>query len=78
MCTIPPGQEYRKKLAELQTTAMIRVAATPADVRKQKILTAVKGMDFNNDVYAQKFGITVDDKMVKFEGRYNLMVCRMK
>ena len=68
MCSIPPGQEYRRKMNDIQTSNMIKVAATPADVRKAKILESVKDMNFNGDVYNQKFGISVENKMVQFEG----------
>ena len=69
LCSIPPGQEYRRKLTDIQTTAMIKVAATPADVRKKKILEAVKDMKFSSDPYAAKFGVEVDSNMVKLEGK---------
>lgn len=74
MCSIPPGQEYRRKLNDIQTSNMIKVAATPADVRKAKILEAVRDMNFNNDAYAQKFGISVDNKMVQFEGDNSYLI----
>lgn len=51
---------------------MIKVAATPADVRKQKILDAVADMNFAKDEYCQKFGITIDSKMTLLTGS-NLM-----
>ena len=70
MCSIPAGQEYRRKLTDIQTSNMIKVAATPADIRRKKILEAVRDMNFNNDAYAEKFGISVDDKMVQFEGQF--------
>jgi hypothetical protein len=47
---------------------MIKVAATPADVRKTKILQAVKDTNFGADPYGQSFGISVDSKMAEIEG----------
>jgi hypothetical protein len=47
---------------------MIKVAATAADVRKQKILDSVHGMQFAQDQYAQHFGISVDTQMAKIQG----------
>lgn len=47
---------------------MIKVAATPADVRKKKILDSVHGMQFGQDQYAQHFGISVDTQMTKIQG----------
>jgi len=71
LCSIPPGQEYRRKLTDIQTTNMIKVSATPAHIRKKKILDAVKDMNFDKDSYTQKFGILVDNKTVQFEGIYS-------
>jgi hypothetical protein len=47
---------------------MIKVAATPADVRKRKILESVRAMQFDKDSYAQQFGISVDSQMIKIQG----------
>ncbi|XP_046448978.1 protein argonaute-2-like isoform X2 [Daphnia pulex] len=69
LCSIAEGQEYRRKLTDFQTSAMIKVAATPADVRKRKILDSVNGMQFAQDQYAQHFGISVDTQMAKIQGR---------
>lgn len=48
---------------------MIKVAATPADVRKKKILQAIQDMNFAADPYAQHFGISVDSKMAQVKGK---------
>ncbi|XP_046635455.1 protein argonaute-2-like isoform X1 [Daphnia pulicaria] len=69
LCSIAEGQEYRRKLTDFQKSAMIKVAATAADVRKQKILDSVHGMQFAQDQYAQHFGISVDTQMAKIQGR---------
>uniref|UniRef100_A0A0P5QUR0 Argonaute-2 n=1 Tax=Daphnia magna TaxID=35525 RepID=A0A0P5QUR0_9CRUS len=69
LCLIAEGQEYRRKLTDFQTSAMIKVAATPADVRKKKILDSVRSMEFDRDQYAQHFGISVDSQMAKIQGR---------
>lgn len=68
LCTILPGQEYRRKLTDVQTTNMIRNAATPAYVRKQRILAAAKDMNFNLDPTLNAFGISVDSGMVQVQG----------
>ena len=68
LCHIAEGQEYRRKLSDIQTTNMIRNAATPANVRKQKILEAVSGMNFGADKYCRNFEISVDTKMVQVDG----------
>lgn len=48
---------------------MIKVAATPADVRKRKILDAVRDMDFGKDEYSRQFGISVESQMAKVDGK---------
>ncbi len=68
LCTFPSGQEYRRKLTDMQTSAMIKVAATPADIRKKKILDSVRDMQFATDSYTQNFGISVDCQMAKITG----------
>lgn len=49
---------------------MIKVAATPADVRRKKILDAVAGMQFQKDQYSQNLGISVDSQMAKVMGKH--------
>ncbi|KAG8228781.1 hypothetical protein J437_LFUL006659, partial [Ladona fulva] len=39
LCTVAPGQVVMRKLTEMQTRNMVREAATPAPVRKEKIMT---------------------------------------
>ena len=75
MCSIAAGQEYRRKLTDFQTSAMIKVAATPADVRKRKIIQAVQDMNFAADSYAQHFGISVDTKMAQVKGNEKAFYC---
>ena len=60
--------EYRHKLSDFQTTKLIKVAATPATVRKQKIIDSVKDMRFAEDQYLRSFGISVDTNMVQVKG----------
>ena len=69
LCTIAEGQEYRKKLTDFQTSEMIKVAATPADIRRNKILDAVQNMQFQNDPYCQNLGISVNTQMEKVMGK---------
>lgn len=52
---------------------MIKVAATPANVRKQKILDAVRDMQFSSDLYNQNFGISVDTQMAKIKGTNSII-----
>jgi hypothetical protein len=70
LCTIPEGQEFRRKLSDFQTSAMVNAAATPADVHKQKILEIVRGLQFERDSYAIHFGSSVDSQMTIIPGQH--------
>ncbi|KAF7403817.1 hypothetical protein HZH68_006611 [Vespula germanica] len=41
LCTIAPGQTIRRKMDEIQTSKMIKLAATSSDRRKEKIMEGV-------------------------------------
>ena len=49
---------------------MIKAAATPADVHKQKILDIVRGLQFDRDSYAKHFGSFVDTQMTVIQGQH--------
>ena len=67
LCSIVAGQEY-KKLSDKQTANMIKEAATPANLRKKKIVEAVREMNLAEEPYAANFGITMNNKMAQFDG----------
>ena len=69
ICTLEEGQEYRHKLSDIQTSKMIKVAATPAAERRKKIEAAVKDMNLNSDKTAQAFGVSIDSCMTQVKGR---------
>ncbi|XP_075233005.1 protein argonaute-2-like isoform X4 [Lycorma delicatula] len=69
LCTIAKGQALAKKLNEKQTASMVRSAAQPADVRKRKILEAIRMADFNSDPCVRDFGISVADRFTPVSGR---------
>lgn len=48
---------------------MIKVAATPANIRKQRICEAVQEMQFGNDEHNQNFGISVDSQLAQIKGK---------
>ena len=54
----------------MQTTNMIRNAATPAYERRRKIEEAVANMNFNNDPTAKEFNVSVESKMTKVTGEF--------
>ena len=47
---------------------MIKEAATPANLRKKKIVEAVREMNLAEEPYAANFGITMNNKMAQFDG----------
>ena len=51
---------------------MIKVAAKPADERREKIMKAVNSMNFAADPCARDYGISVDNKMVRVTGEFYL------
>ena len=69
LCSIVPGQEYRRKLTDVQTSKMIRKAAVPPSVRKQRILQSLRDMKLNQDVYADQFGVEVQPEMLQLHAR---------
>ena len=70
LCAFAEAQEYGWKLSDFQTSTLIKVAATPAYVRKRKILKSVRDMKLDKNVYAQHFGISVDSQMTKIQGQH--------
>ncbi|XP_035736736.1 protein argonaute-2-like isoform X2 [Vespa mandarinia] len=48
LCTIVAGQTVRKKMDEMQTSKMIRFAATSTDKRKEKIMEGFRALRIND------------------------------
>ncbi|XP_047351672.1 protein argonaute-2 isoform X2 [Vespa velutina] len=48
LCTIVAGQTIRKKMDEIQTSKMIRFAATSTDKRKEKIMEGFRALRIND------------------------------
>ena len=69
LCSLVPGQEHRRKLTDAQTSKMIRKAAIPTSIRKQRIIQSVKDMNFKEDSYVQQFGIEIDTQMLNLNAR---------
>ncbi|XP_025603016.2 protein argonaute-2-like isoform X2 [Athalia rosae] len=69
LCTIVPGQVTMKKMDEIQTSNMIKAAATSTDVRKRKIMNAFASINFNNDPCVKEFGLSVGGGFEKVPAR---------
>ncbi|OQV21162.1 Protein argonaute-1 [Hypsibius exemplaris] len=69
VCNIVAGQRCIKKLTDTQTSTMIKATARSAPDREREINTLVRKADFNNDPYAQEFGIQINNQMTEIRGR---------
>lgn len=69
LCTIVAGQVVQKKLDETQTRVMIRHAATSTEVRKKKIVDAMKQANFNADPCVRAFGLAISDQFENIQAR---------
>ncbi|XP_055345664.1 protein argonaute-2-like isoform X2 [Paramacrobiotus metropolitanus] len=69
VCNIVAGQRCIKKLTDTQTSTMIKATARSAPDREREINTLVRKADFNNDPYAQEFGIQIQNQMTEIRGR---------
>ncbi|XP_050459784.1 protein argonaute-2-like isoform X2 [Cataglyphis hispanica] len=70
LCTIVSGQSINKKLDEEQTTKMIKYAATPAPIRKQRIESAFAMIEVNNSLtMKQEFHLAVNPEMKQVNAR---------
>ncbi|XP_046490379.1 protein argonaute-2 [Neodiprion pinetum] len=69
LCTIVPGQVTIKKMDEIQTSNMIKAAATSTNIRKQKIMNAFASINFNNDPCVKEFGLSVGGGFEKVPAR---------
>ncbi|XP_024085954.1 protein argonaute-2-like [Cimex lectularius] len=69
MCEIVPRQVIMKKLNELQTREMVRLAAVSAPARKQKIVSSMRSIKFNSDPCIKEFKLSVAEEFTKVPAR---------
>ncbi|XP_077252769.1 protein argonaute MEL1-like [Tasmannia lanceolata] len=69
VCKIDEGQKYSKKLTKSQVTAILRETCQRPNVREGNIVKMVKQNNYNNDKYAQEFGIRIQDRLASVEAR---------
>lgn len=69
LCWVVKSQVINKKMNEKQTSAMIKSAATSTEVRKRKIMDALRTVRFNEDPCVQEFGISVGGRFEEVEAR---------
>ncbi|KAG0308842.1 eukaryotic translation initiation factor 2C, 2 [Dissophora globulifera] len=69
VCSIVPGQHYKKKLNEDQLATMIKSTAVRPDVRASKIKSALRTLDFDNNPYLDSFGMRISNTMTQVRAR---------
>uniref|UniRef100_A0A8D8WZL0 Protein argonaute-2 n=1 Tax=Cacopsylla melanoneura TaxID=428564 RepID=A0A8D8WZL0_9HEMI len=69
LCTLQGGQVVNKKMNETQTAAMVKAAATGTDIRRQKVMDAMRKINFGNCALLKDFGIGVSDQMERVNAR---------
>ncbi|KAF9432731.1 Eukaryotic translation initiation factor 2C [Entomortierella beljakovae] len=69
LCNIKPGQHFKKKLDEEQTTKMIRSTAIRPHERMAKIRESLRILDFGNNQYLKSFGIQISSEMAVVPAR---------
>lgn len=64
-----PFQVINKKCTENQTRAIIKIAATSTDLRKQKIMNLLRQITHNQSPVIRGFGLSIDGDFTKVQPR---------
>lgn len=68
-CKIVEGQRYTKRLNEKQITALLKVTCQRPRDRENDILQTVQQNAYDQDPYANEFGIKISEKLASVEAR---------
>ncbi|KAF5287954.1 hypothetical protein FQA39_LY15592 [Lamprigera yunnana] len=68
-CTIVEGQVLNRQMTPFQTSNLIKIAATSTIDRKKKIMESVSRANYNDDMCAREFGISVKPEFTKVPAR---------
>ncbi|KAF5736794.1 Stabilizer of iron transporter SufD / Polynucleotidyl transferase isoform 1 [Tripterygium wilfordii] len=68
-CKIVEGQRYTKRLNEKQITALLKVTCQRPRERENDILQTVQHNAYDQDPYANEFGIKISEKLASVEAR---------
>ncbi|KAL5712495.1 Protein argonaute 10 [Ranunculus cassubicifolius] len=68
-CKILEGQRYSKRLNEKQITALLKVTCQRPRDRENDILQTVRKNAYDQDPYAEEFGIKISEKLASVEAR---------
>ncbi|PIA35484.1 hypothetical protein AQUCO_03500088v1 [Aquilegia coerulea] len=69
VCKIVEGQRYAKRLSDRQITALLRATCQRPHARERDILGMVRRNAYNNNPYAEEFGIKIGDHLASVEAR---------
>lgn len=69
LCFIVSGQRCIKKLNEQQIANLIRATSRNATERKNAVLSLHDRIKMKDDPHASKFGLRVEDQLMKIDGR---------
>nr|BAV72135.1 argonaute protein 4B [Marchantia polymorpha] len=69
LCTIVPGQRYKKLLNTFQRQGMIRQCKVDPEERVKKINSMMWKNEYNRDELLEAFNVVIDNKMTRFKGR---------
>ncbi|KAF5176317.1 argonaute like [Thalictrum thalictroides] len=68
-CKIVEGQRYTKRLNEKQITSLLKVTCQRPKDRENDILQTVRENAYDEDPYAEEFGIKISEKLASVEAR---------
>ncbi|KAL6192212.1 hypothetical protein ACLB2K_038597 [Fragaria x ananassa] len=68
-CKIVEGQRYTKRLNEKQITALLKVTCQRPRDRENDILQTIQQNAYDQDPYANEFGIKISEKLASVEAR---------
>ncbi|KAF9618614.1 hypothetical protein IFM89_002309 [Coptis chinensis] len=68
-CKIVEGQRYTKRLSEKQITSLLKVTCQRPKDRENDILQTVRKNAYDQDPYAEEFGIKISEKLASVEAR---------
>ncbi|CAO2841686.1 unnamed protein product [Amaranthus hypochondriacus] len=69
VCKIAEGQRYSKRLNEQQIKALLNATCKLPQERENNIVQTVLHNAYHNDLYAQEFGIRIDERLATVEAR---------
>ncbi|XP_045534448.1 protein argonaute-2-like [Papilio machaon] len=63
------GQPLKKQLNDMQLSKMVQEAATPPNIRMNKIEEVIKDMNYSANPFFKHFGLQISDKFLEVEAK---------